>query len=87
MQCQLSKGSCFFFQFGKDFISVLNKKTEINTLQDTTKKKQMPTKDIFWPVSSFLLAKLFIVHAISIKCVQIINTIFNFFVYCSGNWF
>lgn len=38
-------------KFGKDFISVLNKKTEINTLQDTTKKKQMPTKDIFWPAA------------------------------------
>ncbi|XP_062609383.1 mediator of RNA polymerase II transcription subunit 12-like protein isoform X4 [Saccostrea cucullata] len=38
-------------KFGKDFISVLNKKTEINTFQDTTKKKQMPTKDIFWPAA------------------------------------
>ncbi|XP_056005371.1 mediator of RNA polymerase II transcription subunit 12-like protein isoform X2 [Ostrea edulis] len=38
-------------KFGKDFISVLNRKTEYNTFQDTTKKKQMPTKDIFWPAA------------------------------------
>lgn len=55
MQCQVKR--VFLFQFGKDFISVLNKKTEINTLQDTTKKKQMPTKDIFWPVSSVFSSK------------------------------
>lgn len=55
MPCQVKR--VFLFQFGKDFISVLNKKTEINTLQDTTKKKQMPTKDIFWPVSSVFISK------------------------------
>ncbi|XP_069105326.1 mediator of RNA polymerase II transcription subunit 12-like protein isoform X3 [Argopecten irradians] len=38
-------------QFGTEFISVLEKKKEVNTFQDTSKKKQFPTKDNFWPAA------------------------------------
>jgi hypothetical protein len=49
--CQAYDICILNFQFGTEFISVLNKKKEFNTFQDTTKKKQQPSKDNFWPVS------------------------------------
>ncbi|VDH93498.1 mediator of RNA polymerase II transcription subunit 12, partial [Mytilus galloprovincialis] len=36
-------------KFGSEFIALLNKKKEFNTFQDTSKKKQQPSKDNFWP--------------------------------------
>ncbi|XP_063430577.1 mediator of RNA polymerase II transcription subunit 12-like protein isoform X5 [Mytilus trossulus] len=38
-------------KFGSEFIALLNKKKEYNTFQDTSKKKQQPSKDNFWPAA------------------------------------
>ncbi|KAJ8310216.1 hypothetical protein KUTeg_012081 [Tegillarca granosa] len=38
-------------KFGSEFIAIMAKKREFNTFQDTSKKKQQPTKDNFWPAA------------------------------------
>ena len=38
-------------KFGSYFASIMHKKMGLNTLQDTKKKQQIPSKDNFWPVS------------------------------------
>ena len=53
-------------QLGSFFNQILAKKKELNTCQDTGKKKQqINTKDNFWPVS-FLWGKFFFIFTFNI---------------------
>ncbi|XP_076454432.1 mediator of RNA polymerase II transcription subunit 12-like protein [Babylonia areolata] len=38
-------------KFGSYFQSIMMKKVDLNTLQDTKKKQQLPVKDNFWPAA------------------------------------
>ncbi|XP_070173165.1 mediator of RNA polymerase II transcription subunit 12-like protein isoform X2 [Littorina saxatilis] len=38
-------------KFGSYFASIISKKMGLNTLQDTKKKQQIPSKDNFWPAA------------------------------------
>ncbi|KAL8595941.1 hypothetical protein ACOMHN_018253 [Nucella lapillus] len=38
-------------KFGSYFQSIITKKVDLNTLQDTKKKQQLPVKDNFWPAA------------------------------------